>query len=65
MVTPEIYIYIASVYIKKNLETLVKGTFQAKQGFHRSLVASDLRSETKGSWFESGCYLRAEVSSLQ
>ena len=31
----------------------------------RSLVVSDLRSETKGSWFESGCQLCAEVSSLQ
>ena len=29
------------------------------------LVVSDLRSKTKGSWFESGCYLCAEVSSLQ
>ena len=31
----------------------------------RSLVVSDLRSETKDFWFESGCYLCAEVSSLQ
>ena len=31
----------------------------------RSLVVSDLRSETKGSRFESGCYLCAEMSSLQ
>ena len=31
----------------------------------RSLVVSDLRSETKGSRFESGCQLFAEVSSLQ
>ena len=30
-----------------------------------SLVVSDLRSETKGSRFESGCYLCEEVSSLQ
>ena len=29
------------------------------------LVVSDLRSETKGSRFESGCQLCAEVSSLQ
>ena len=29
------------------------------------LVVSDLRLETKGSWFEFGCYLCAEVSSLQ
>ena len=28
-------------------------------------MASDLHSETKGSWFESGCYLGAVVSSLQ
>ena len=31
----------------------------------RSLVVSDLRSETKGSRFEPGCKLCAEVSSLQ
>ena len=31
----------------------------------RSLVVSDLRGETKGSRFESGCYLFTEVSSLQ
>ena len=31
----------------------------------RSLVVGDLRSETKGSRFESGCQLCAEVSSLQ
>ena len=31
----------------------------------RSLVVSDLRSEIKGSQFESGCQLCAEVSSLQ
>ena len=31
----------------------------------RSLVVSDLRSETKGSRFESGCQLCAEVNSLQ
>ena len=31
----------------------------------RSLVVSDLRSETKGSRFESGRYLYAEVRSLQ
>ena len=30
----------------------------------RSLVVGDLRSETKGSRFESGCWLCAEVSSL-
>ena len=30
-----------------------------------SLVVSDLRSETKGSRFESSCYVCAEVSSLQ
>ena len=30
-----------------------------------SLVVSDLRSVTKGSRFESGCQLCAEVSSLQ
>ena len=30
----------------------------------RSLVVSDLRSETKGSRFESCCQLCAEVSSL-
>ena len=31
----------------------------------RSLVVSDLRSETKGSRFEFGCHLCAEVSFLQ
>ena len=31
----------------------------------RSLVVSDLCTETKGSQFESGCYVCAEVSSLQ
>ena len=31
----------------------------------RSLVVGDLRSETKGSRFEFGCYLCAEVNSLQ
>ena len=31
----------------------------------RSLVVSDLRSETKGSRFESGSWLCAQVSSLQ
>ena len=30
-----------------------------------SLVVSDLRSETKGSRFEFGCWLCAEVSSPQ
>ena len=35
------------------------------QRLARSLVVSDLRSETKGSRFESGCYLYEEVSSLQ
>ena len=34
-------------------------------GFLNFLVVSDLRSETKGSRFDSGCYLCAEVSSLQ
>ena len=33
--------------------------------YQSSLVVSDLRSETKGSRFESGCQLCAEVSSLQ
>ena len=31
----------------------------------RSLGVSDLRLEIKGSWFETGCYLCAEVSFLQ
>ena len=30
-----------------------------------NLVVSNLRSETKGSLFESGCYLCVEVSSLR
>ena len=37
----------------------------AFQFWARSLVISDLRSETKGSRFESSCQLCAEVSSLQ
>ena len=44
---------------EETIENLVE-TFWA-----RSLVVSDLRSETKGSRFESGCQLCAEVSSLQ
>ena len=31
----------------------------------RSLVVNDLGSETKGSWFESGCYLYTELRSPQ
>ena len=31
----------------------------------RSLVISDLRSEIKGPWLESGCMLRADASPLQ
>ena len=31
----------------------------------RSLVVSDLRSETEGSWLESSCKICAEVISLQ
>ena len=31
----------------------------------RGLVVSNLRLETKNSWFKSGCQLCAEVSSLQ
>ena len=34
------------------------------KGLVVSLMVSDLRSETKGSRFESSCYLCAEVSSL-
>ena len=30
----------------------------------RSLVIGDLRSEIKGSWFESGCYLCALLLSI-
>ena len=41
----------------------------SKKRFHsakraRSLVVSDLHSETKGSWVAPGCYLCAEVSPL-
>ena len=35
------------------------------KGLVASLVVRDLRSETKGSRFESSCYICAEVSSLQ
>ena len=39
--------------------------YQIHNNWARSLVVSDLRSETKGSRFESGCQLCVEVSSLQ
>ena len=47
-----------------------KAKEEEKQSFEavlreRSLVVSDLHSEMKGSWFESGCLLCAEVNSLQ
>ena len=43
---------------------LLRSAFRMSQTFKRarSLVVSDLRSETKGSRFESGCQLCAEVS---
>ena len=41
------------------------GTVETNAVPARSLVVSDLRSKTKGSRFESGCQLCAEVSSLQ
>ena len=34
-------------------------------GFKESAVVSDLHQDTKGSWFESGYQICAEVSSLQ
>ena len=46
------------------------GSSSSRLGFYeiiraRSLVVSDLHSETKGCRFESGCQLCAEVNSLQ
>ena len=42
--------------------SLTKNTFTLSA---RSLVVSDLRLETKGSRFNSGCFLGAEMSPLQ
>ena len=55
---------------RAELKTQVPNMFLAFPGFHkkigaRGLVVSDLGSETTGSRFESGCWLCAEVSSLQ
>ena len=55
-------------YIKQNLvapSELVVTKFHCTKGMARGLVVSDLRSETKGSRFESKGYPCAEVSSLQ
>ena len=43
-------------------KTANNGTFER---LARSLVVSDLRSVTKGSRFESGCYLYEDINSLQ
>ena len=60
-------IILVQKYQKKKKK---KGTVQidligqtAVRQMAHSLVVSDLRVETKGSRFESGCYLCAEVSS--
>ena len=44
---------------------MIRSYLLSDNSWARSLVVSDLRSETKGSRFESGCQLCAEVSSLQ
>ena len=41
------------------------GVLQNNHRITTKTLVSDLRSETKGSRFESGCQLCAEVSSLQ
>ena len=59
-------------FIEVNQDSVAKGVSQLPS-FHRnckkfrvcSSVVSDLRSEINRSRFESGCYLFAEVSSLQ
>ena len=55
------YTAIKEIFLdkKKKLNQLKIGYIRA-----RSLVVSDLFSETKGSRFESGCYLCAEMSSV-
>ena len=57
---------IESIMFNAYLQSL-SALFDAYHEFQRarSLVVSDLRSETKDSRFESGCQLCAEVSSLQ
>ena len=52
---------------KKKLLLPYNSYFFGRRRYWKSswLVVSDLRSETKGSRFESGCQLCAEVSSLQ
>ena len=45
--------------------TFTQGLKDWRKVKEQSLVVSDFRSETKGSWFEFVCYLWAEVSSLQ
>ena len=59
-------IILAQKYQKKKKKCTVQidliGQTAVRQMAH-SLVVSDLRVETKGSRFESGCYLCAEVSS--
>ena len=59
-------IILVQKYQKKKKKCTVQidliGQTAVRQMAH-SLVVSDLRVETKGSRFESGCYLCAEVSS--
>ena len=51
-------------FLSSSLDSLVKNI--GKDNLRAcSLAVSNLRSETKGSRFESGCYLCTEVSSLQ
>ena len=61
-------IYSCLSYIRtwgENGNKKLKNTSQNTKSRARSLMVSDLRSETKDSRFESGCYLCAEVSYLQ
>ena len=43
----------------------ITNTINYNFGRNTSLMVSNLRTEIKGSRFESGCYLCAEVNSLQ
>ena len=60
-----IWKFMNELYIKKPVMlTVPKKQLYIVLLWARSLVVSDLHTETKGSRFESGCQLCAEVSSL-
>ena len=71
-----LFLFAANVAILENPNSCSTMTYCVKKQLRkndalndalraRSLVVSDLRSETKCSRFESGCQLCAEVSALQ